>query len=227
HLRVDNVVNPGARDGGSNVSRILLEHRIERFSGFPVLVPALPAAERAQLQPDVIEIDLAQKKQRRFVTRGRVQLCARQGLTSGRVAQEGCYQVGALQTALEGLFLVGLLPECVFELEKQCGCAELIARQILGVRRPQRERQHGSGAIAAVVEQLLRVHERQTIERYCGLFRECLRSARGRWQRAEGSRHDGDREKTRERRVHALATAWRTRRKGGRIPGDVVFWTVG
>jgi len=51
HLRVDDVIDPGAGDARSHVSSIMCEHRIERSSRFPVLVPTGLSAQETELKP--------------------------------------------------------------------------------------------------------------------------------------------------------------------------------
>src|SRR3954471_21026118 len=69
HARVHDVIDPGAGDAGADVLRGGLEDGIERGSRLPGLVPSRFPAEQAELQPDVVQVELPEVKERGLVLR--------------------------------------------------------------------------------------------------------------------------------------------------------------
>jgi hypothetical protein len=106
HLRVHDVVDPGARHHGPHVLGILRQHLVERPAGLPVLVPSRLAAERPELEPDVVQIELAQEEQRLFVSGFDLEASARDRLRPPRLGHEGGQQRGACGAPAERLVLI-------------------------------------------------------------------------------------------------------------------------
>ena len=148
--------------------RIVFEHRVERPSRFPVLVPAGLPAQRSELEPDVVQIQLAEEEQRRFVAGSRSERRADHVLASADVRQEFGDESRARLAAFERIFLVGTPFQQCLELKEQRGTAQLIGRRIFSVWRAECERQRGSRLITSVVEEALRVGKCQALERKRG-----------------------------------------------------------
>ena len=68
--------------------RVHSKYTVERFASLPVFVPSGLVSENAQLQPHVIEVDLSEEKQRRFIVGAALQPCPRKDLTPGRLFLE-------------------------------------------------------------------------------------------------------------------------------------------
>ena len=164
HPGIDDVIDPCARDARTNVCRIADEHGVERLPGLPVLVPACSVAEFPQLQPDVVQIQLAEKEPGGLVRRVRLEARARELLALIGLAEERGHQVRTPAARLERLVFVMLGAQGGFELEEQRRGAQLERGEILRVPRAQLERQHRRGVVAAVIEEALRLGERRAIE---------------------------------------------------------------
>ena len=70
HFGVDDVVDPRACDARSDVLSIVCEHSVEGPSRFPVLVPTGLPPQGSELEPDVVQVQLTEEEQRRFVVWG-------------------------------------------------------------------------------------------------------------------------------------------------------------
>ena len=134
-----------------------------------VLVPARLSAERPELKPDIVQVELSEKEQRLVVTGVGGEPSSRERLAVLHVGHEGGDEgwTGHAQSKRFPLIrflpvrvLVGRLLEQPLELKEQGGCAQLIVGQILRLRAPQGERQRGRGLVSGVVEVVLRVTER-------------------------------------------------------------------
>jgi len=128
HLGGDDVVDPPARDTGADVRRLAAEHGIEGTPAFPVLVPPGSASQCAELQPDVVQIQLAQKEQRFVIGRVGQNSRSRQGLAARQRYLERRQQIRARGAVLPRSVLVFVRPQGRLDLEQQCGGAQPRAR---------------------------------------------------------------------------------------------------
>jgi len=117
------------------VPRIASQHGLERSSRFAIFVEAGLAPKRAELHPDVIEIEFAEEEQRRFIVRVGLEPCARQLLALCSVAQERRHHGLTRSALLEGFVLITGVGERRLDLEQQRGCAELVGGKIFWIRR--------------------------------------------------------------------------------------------
>jgi len=167
HLGTHDVVDPGARDARSSVLRIVPQHGVERSSRLPVFVPAGFPSQQAELKPDVVQIHLAQKEQRRIIVWLGSERRARLILTAMDLREEFPNQVCARRALLQRLSSVAVVLDQGSELEEQRGSPQLVVRKIRGVRRTPNQCQRGGRFVVGVVEQALGVGKRRLVGWKC------------------------------------------------------------
>src|SRR6185312_8111703 len=104
-LRPDDVIDPGPRDAGPNILRIHSKDTVERSASLPIFIPPGLAAERTQLEPYIVQVQLSQEEQGVFVVGVDLQPRPRQGLTLYRLRQERGHEcrTGGTQVPCGGL----------------------------------------------------------------------------------------------------------------------------
>ena len=129
------------------------------MSPLPVLVPPGFPAERTELEPDVVQVDLAEEEQRALIRRHGFEHRARDGLAARRLGEEGGEQRRTGGARGQRLLLVAALGQQVLELEEQRRRAKLDRGQVLGIRHAQLERRLRRIRVARVEEGPLRVRQ--------------------------------------------------------------------
>jgi hypothetical protein len=132
-----------------------LEQAVERAAGLPILGPSGPASERTQVQPDVVQVQLAEKELGLEVGGIGRQACVRQGSPCRDVLGEGGDQVSAGLAGLDRLVFVLRLTNEPLDLEEQGGRPDLVGGEIARVGVPHGGRLCGRGLVAAVVVERL------------------------------------------------------------------------
>ena len=110
------------------------------------------------MQPDVIQVQLAEEEERRFVTRLFGQDGARRGLADHRILQERVDQALAFGAFLERFPLVLRVAERAFDLEMKRRRPELAGFEIPCLARLEHER--GGLFITGAIEGRLRIGQR-------------------------------------------------------------------
>ena len=114
---------------------ILLQQPIERLARFPVLVPARLVAEHAELQPDVVEGELADEKEDLLVFGPRHQLRLDDTTAAFGRALETAEQLGARRASFEGLLLAGGFAELTAHEQEQGAGPDLARRRLILLAR--------------------------------------------------------------------------------------------
>ena len=117
------------------------------------------------MEPDVVQIQLAEEKERRLVAGARSEGRAGQALAVVDDRQEFGDQIRARRAVRERILPLERPLEQSLELKEQRGAAQLVARQRFGVRRSERRGQCSSRLIPRVVEEVLRVGQRRPRKR--------------------------------------------------------------
>src|SRR4029077_6164044 len=100
-------------------------------SRFPVLVPAGLALQRSELEPDVVQIELAEVEQRRLVSGVGAQRRARQVLSALDLREKICDERGAGGTGPERVLLLRSILDERLDLKQQRRAAQLADRRIV------------------------------------------------------------------------------------------------
>lgn len=171
HFRIHDVVDPRAGDARPDVLGVAKEHGVQGRARLPVLAPTGPVSKLSQLQPDVIQIELAEKKARGLVRGIGGETGARHFLSFRRIPEERRHQSRTGKTPRKRripvmAIAIMAIVERGLELEEQRGCAKLERCQIRRLPRAQLDRHRGRRVIAAVIEEALRVGECLMVERH-------------------------------------------------------------
>ncbi len=125
-----------------------------------VLAPAGPVAERAELQPDVVEVDLPEVEQRLLVVGGRLEPGMGEAAPARGVGLHLGHQLRAGAAGLHGLVLVLGIAQQVPDLKQEGRRAQLVGRRVVGRLRAQRQGHRGGRLVVPRVEQPPRFGQR-------------------------------------------------------------------
>ena len=142
-------------DPGCRLSTASSDFRASQYSLQPVFRP-----DGAELQPDVVQVELAKKEQRFFVRGILLQPGARRGLARREFGHEHRHQFLAGGTLLPRDVAILRFSERAPHLEVQRGRSELGGGEAVGMLAPDVEGERGRGLVAAAVEEAVRLVER-------------------------------------------------------------------
>jgi hypothetical protein len=107
---------------------IPFEDLVERLPRLPVLIPARPPSARAELQPDVVEIDLSEQEEGGLVVGRGLKPRTRERAGEGGFLDEGGEEIGAGRAGLPRPIAVARTAERPPDLEMQARRAQLARR---------------------------------------------------------------------------------------------------
>lgn len=134
---------------------------VERSASLPVFTPPGLAPERAQLQPDVVQVHLSEEEQCVFVIWVGLQLFSRKGLAAGRLRQERGHESRTDGASVPRGRLVALsrFSERLLDLKEQAGCAQFARLEGVTASRTEDLRQGGGLVVVAVIKESLRLFQ--------------------------------------------------------------------